>query len=231
MIDCTKTLQKEKGMNRIIRTWVIAWLAMPALTGLSVNAAWAETSVHKNYAKVNLGVNELTGGLDDAGYDAGFNAGATYGRYLAKYLVFEGSINSFQTNQDISGSSSIAGTYKRKDSIYVSSVLATLKGEIPVGPVTLFGGAGVGGYLVNLFTDVETSRQGDSDKNEDDFVFGVHLVAGGQYDITPRFFVGLEGMYRWTEDVDIEKNPAGVPVRIDGDLNGYTVTMLAGFRF
>jgi opacity protein-like surface antigen len=218
-------------MKRMIRTWVIAWLAIPAITSLAVNAAWADSSVHKNYAKVNLGVNEFTGGLDDAGYNAGVDVGAAYGRYLGKYMVLEGGINSFQTNQDISGSSSVAGTYEREDSIFVNSILATLKGEFPVGPVTLYGGAGVGGYFVNLFTDIETSRQGDFDKDDDDIVFGVHLVAGGHYDITPRFFVGVEGMYRWTEDIDIQQTAVDVPIQVEGDLNGYAVTLLAGFRF
>lgn len=218
-------------MDRMMKAGVIAWFTMTALTTIAVNAAWADSSEYKNYAKVNLGMNDHTGDLDDAGYDAGFDVGATYGRYLGRNITFEGGTNFFQTNQDIDGSNTAAGSYTRKDSIFVNSILATLKGEIPVGPVTLYGGAGVGGYFVTLYSDIETSRQGDYDKDDDDVVFGAHLVAGGHYDITPRFFVGVEGMYRWTGDVDIQDNSGSVPVQVEGDLNGYTVTALAGFRF
>lgn len=219
-------------MNRMIRIGVIAWLTVSTLAGLAANAAWADSNTHKNYVKVNLGANEFTGGLGDAGYNAGFDIGATYGRYLGNNMVIEGGINTYQTNQDISGSSSVAGTYKREDRIIVNSILATLKGEFPVGPVTLYSGAGVGGYFVNLHSDIETSRQDDDDeKDEDDVVFGAHLVAGGHYDLSSRFFVGVEGMYRWTGDVDIQDDSGSVPVTVEGDLNGYTVSMLAGFRF
>jgi len=100
-----------------------------------------------------------------------------------------------------------------------------------VGSVALYDGAGVGGYFVSLYSDIETSLQGDYDKDDDDIAFGAHIVAGGYYDITPRFFVGVEGMYRWTGDIDIQDKGA-VPVQVKGDLNGYTVTaVLAGFRF
>lgn len=218
-------------MDRMMKAGVIAWFTMTAFTTIAVNAAWADASEYKNYAKVNLGMSDHTGDLDDAGYGAGFDVGATYGRYLGNYLAIEGGTNFFQTNQKIDGSNTVAGSYTRKDSIFVNSLLATLKGEIPVGPVTLYGGAGVGGYFVTLYSDIETSRQGDYDKDDDDIVFGAHLVAGGHYDITPRFFVGVEGMYRWTGDVDIQDNSGSVPVQVEGDLNGYTMTVLAGFRF
>jgi opacity protein-like surface antigen len=215
-----------------MKAGVIAWLTMTALSTIAVNIAWAaDSSEYKNYVKVNLGMNDHTGDLDDAGYNAGVKFSGTYGRYLGKNLTIEGGVNNYQTNQKIEGSNTVAGSYTRKDTIFVRSILATLKGEFPVGPVTLYGGAGVGGYYVNLFSDIETSLQGDDKENNDDFVFGAHLVAGGHYDITPRFFVGVEGMYRWTGDVDIQDNSGSVPIKVKGNLNGYTVAALFGFRF
>jgi hypothetical protein len=38
-------------------------------------------------------------------------------------------------------------------------------------------------------------------------------------------------MYRWTEDIDIQQTAVDVPIQVEGDLNGYAVTLLAGFRF
>ena len=218
-------------MDRKIKVGVMVGFIVLFLSGMVASAARAGSSMYKNYTKVNLGMNDFTGDLDDADYNAGFDAGATYGRYLGRYLTIEGGINFFQTNQEFNGSNEVAGSYTRKDSIFVSSLLATLKGEFPVGPVTLYGGAGVGSYFVTLYTDIETSRIGSFDEDDDDVVFGAHLVAGGYYDITPRIFAGIEGMYRWTGDFEIQQNPATVPVQVEGNLNGYAATVSAGFRF
>lgn len=219
-------------MEGMMKAGVIAWLVATVTTAIAVNAGWAaEAGEYRNYAKVNLGINDHLGDLDDTGYDAGIDFGGSYGRYLGEHIAIEAGVNLFQTNQEIDGSNAVAGSYTRKDSLCVSSILATLKGEFPVGPITLYGGAGIGGYFATLFSDIETSRLGDFDRDGDDFVFGAHLLAGGHYDITPRFFVGVEGMARWTGDVDIEENAGSVPVQVAGDLNGYTVTALAGFRF
>jgi hypothetical protein len=62
-------------------------------------------------------------------------------------------------------------------------------------------------------------------------VFGVHVVAGANHDIPGRFFIGLEGMYRWTDDFDLSETVAHIPVEYSGDLSGFSVTVNAGFRF
>lgn len=218
-------------MNQLSNKQMCVWLSALVLLMLTVGSAWADSRVRKNYGKVNLGMNDLTGDLDEAGYDEGVAFSFNYGRYLTKNLVIEGGINYFQTNQDISGSTTVAGRYTRKDSIFVSSLLGTLKGEFPLGPVRFYGGAGVGVYFVSLYTDIETSRLGSFDEDDADVVFGAHVLAGAYYDITPRLFTGIEGMYRWTGDIDILKNTGTVPVEVDGNLNGYVLSVSAGFRF
>lgn len=209
----------------------VIWVCFLAFMSVTASAGWADSSVYKNYGKANLGMNDFTGDLDDAGYDEYGAFGITYGRYLGKNLVIEGGISYFQTDQDISGSNPTAGTYTREDSIFVNAISATLKGEFPVGPVRFYGGAGVGGYFVFLNTEIETSRLGSFNADDDDVVFGVHALAGAYYDITPRIFAGIEGMYRWTGNIDIIKNTGTVPVEIEGDLNGYVLSVSAGFRF
>jgi opacity protein-like surface antigen len=85
--------------------------------------------------------------------------------------------------------------------------------------------------VVALDSDIDTSTHGDFSVDDDDSVFGAHVVAGANYDITDRFFIGLEGMYRWTDDFDISETVALIPVEYNGDLSGFSVTINAGFRF
>jgi hypothetical protein len=59
----------------------------------------------------------------------------------------------------------------------------------------------------------------------------VHAVTGVNVDIWKRFFAVFEGMYRLTDDVDINESIAGIPVGLEGDLNGYAISLTAGFRF
>lgn len=184
-----------------------------------------------NYVMAGIGLNRPTGGLDDAGYDTGVATWITYGRVLGKYLAVEGTVDFFSTDQDISGTTPMAGNYTREDTIGVSALMVTLKGRFPAGPVMLFAGAGVGGYYVSLDSEVETSALGDYDVDDDDSVWGVHVVLGTTWDLTPRIFLGGQGLYRWTDYVDLDKRVGTVPFQLDWDLDGYAVTFLGGFRF
>jgi opacity protein-like surface antigen len=184
-----------------------------------------------NYGMVGVGLSRPTGGLDDAGFDTGLTTRITYGRVLSKHLVVEGSAEFLFTDDDSSGTTSVAGYYTREDTVGVSALMVTLKGRFPVGPVKLFAGAGVGGYYVSLDSEIETSALGDFDVDDDDSVWGVHVVLGATWDLTPRVFLGGQGLYRWTDDVNIDKRVGTVPVQLKGDLDGYAVTFLGGFRF
>jgi opacity protein-like surface antigen len=196
-----------------------------------LGTAGAQTGAYRNYGQVRGGWNGFDGDLDDADYDGGVNFAVAYGRYLTPYLVVEGGLDVFGTSNTIRGNTTSAGSYEREDSVAVVALLTTIKGELPAGPLTFFGGGGVGGYLLTLASDIDTARLGDFDKSASDTVFGVHAVAGVHYAITERFFAGVQGSYRWTEDVDISESVGTVPVRLEGDLNGYQVMLSAGFRF
>lgn len=218
-------------MKRTLRPGAMLLLFLSALAGLTLQTAWADSTGYRNYGRVGVGVNQFSADMDDAGYDAGITSNATFGRYLGKNLVFEGTVGYLYTDQDISGRTGVAGSYTRDDKIGVSSLLATLKGEIPIGPVTLSGGAGIGVYYAALNTEIETANLGSFDVDDDDTVFGVHLVVGGCYNITQRLFAAAEGLYRWTGDLKINKTTGTVPVQLRGDLEGFAVTLSAGYRF
>ncbi len=206
----------------------IAAVAFCAVTGIAGQAAATE---FKNYGMAGVGVNNPTGGLDDAGYGSDLATWVSYGRVLSENLVIEGTASFFFTDQDLSGTTAIAGYYTREDRINVSALLVTLKGQIPVGPVTLFAGAGLGGYYISLDSDIETSTIGDFSADDDDTVWGAHVVFGVTWDLTPRIFVGGQGLYRWTDDVSIDRRVGTVPVQFKGDLDGYAATISGGFRF
>lgn len=216
-------------MKKVNRRMSVVFVIV--FTAVMVSGAWAESVDYKNYGSLTIGMNQPTGDLDDAGYDAGVNIAATYGRYLAKNLVVEGSIGSFFADQDFSGRTSFTGNYTREDIVSTSSILGTMKGELPLGPVTLFAGGGVGLYLVILDSEIDTSRLGDLDADDSDSVFGAHVVVGGKFNITPRVFLGVEGLYRWTTEFDMRDSVGTIPVEVEGDLNGYAISFMGGFRF
>lgn len=213
--------------KRALILFIVA-AVLSALTGIAGNAAAMD---FKNYGMAGVGVHIPTGGLDDVGYDAGVTTWITYGRIIGDNLAIEGTAGFFFTDQDLNGTTAVAGYYTREDRMGVSAIMVTLKGQVPVGPVKLFAGAGLGGYYVSLDSDIETSAIGDFSVDDDDAVWGVHMVFGVTWDLTPRIFVGGQGLYRWTDDVDIEKRVGTVPVQFKGDLDGYAVTFSGGVRF
>jgi Outer membrane protein beta-barrel domain len=212
----------RKALNVLLVT------AFGILLGAPVSA---DVGNFRNYAMAGIGLNRPTGGLDDAGYDTGLNTGITYGRVLSENLVVEGTADFFFTDQDFSGTTSNAGYYTRDDTISVSALMITLKGQVPMGPVVLFAGGGIGAYYVSLDSEVETSQLGDFDVDDDDSVWGVHVAFGATWDLTGRIFLGGQGLYRWTDDVNIDKRVGTVPVRFKGDLDGYTVSFVGGVKF
>ncbi len=210
----------------------VALFAGMVLIGPNVTGAAASSDTYANYGRIGLGINSFSSNLDDDGYDAGANFSATYGRYLSQYLVVEGTLGYFHSDRDTTyGSTILAGAYNTEDSLDIGVVMGTVKVEVPLDRLALYTGVGVGGYSVTLESEIETALLGSFDTDDDDFVFGLHLVAGGNFDVTDRIFVGFEGMYRWTDDVDINNSVGTVPVLLTDNLNGFTFTATCGYRF
>lgn len=217
---------KKKMVALIAATTVV--IAFSASSGFS-----NEIEKPANYIAGGLGVFIPTSDLEDAGYDPGFNGSVAYGRYLTPHLILEGMVDFFGTTAESSGVDPSVGSYSRDDYIGTTGLLVTLKGEYPIGPVDLFGGAGVGFYGAFLSSEIDSDHLGTFTKKEDDFdsTFGAHVSLGGNYNITQILYVGLEGRYRWTGDVKMKETLGGIPVEHSGDLNGYSVAATFGFRF
>lgn len=203
-----------------------------ALSFVSATCAYSATGDFHNYGTVQLGVYEPTSDLDNGDYDTGFNGAVAYGRYFTPNLVGEAMIDYVGTSAEIDGENSTLGRYEQDNTISGTGLLLTLKGVLPAGPVDFYGGAGVGLYLVNLSIEIDSDTLGKFEEEDDsDIVFGAHLSAGANYNITDRFFVGLEGRYRWTGDAKVSDRVANVPVSYEGDLNGFSVAAAFGVRF
>lgn len=216
---------KKKMLVLIALTAVVVTVsAGPALS--------IDTEKRANYMVGSLGGYNPTGGLDDGGFESGMNTSVAYGRYLTSHLILEGMVDYFRAKAETTGADQALGNYSRDDQIGTTGLLVTLKGEYSVGSVDLFGGAGVGFYGAFLRSEIESDNLGTlSEKDDSDSTFGAHLSLGGNYNINEVLYVGVEGRYRWTGDVEMKEINGGLPVTYSGDLNGYSVAATFGFRF
>ena len=160
-----------------------------------------------NYLSIRAGLYTFTDGLKDATLATGFDGEVAYGRYLHPNLILEIATGYFHDGVNKGYGNSIKG----------EPILLTAKAVYPLHPVELYAGGGAGLYFTK-FHGLVNGIVGDKSDN----VFGAHVVAGVQYDISSRFFFGVEGRYIFTEKADY--------VVFKPRLDGYTVTGSFGFR-
>jgi outer membrane protein W len=65
----------------------------------------------------------------------------------------------------------------------------------------------------------------------EDIVFGGYLGLGVHYNITPRFFVGVEGKYLWTDRANPKDEYYDESLGVKFKLDGILATAVLGFRF
>ncbi|MDR3089527.1 MAG: hypothetical protein LBU39_06895 [Desulfobulbaceae bacterium] len=185
---------------------------------------------------------------DDSEVDTGFNGEIGYGFDLLPgpgLLAFEGSVGYFNAEQSEdyyynSGSPNYYGfqdRYEMEAQADVVPLSVSLKAGLESGPFTFYVGGGVDLFFVSMEVKYHNSyrddyyyydRHGYSD-DDNDVIFGGHVMAGTTFDINDRMFVGLEAKYLATDDMDMSFY-GGQDV-ITGDLNGVTVSGVFGFRF
>jgi hypothetical protein len=217
-------------MKQTQRVAIVAILFVTA-AAMACGTVWADDGQFRNYAIVDLGLFQPADDLDQSGFGTGINFSAAYGRYIAKYLIFEAGLGFYYTDRDFLGSAPIAGNYTQEDTIGVSPITVSLKGAFSTGSAEFYGGGGIGGYFLVLNSDITASNLGSFSVDDDDLVLGAHVVAGVNFNITKRFFIGVDGKYFWTDTVSITQRVADIPITYTGDLNGYTINFAFGFRF
>jgi outer membrane protein W len=182
-----------------------------------------------SYAVIKGGAYFPTGDLDDTEFDTGFNGEVAYGYYFQRNLALEIGVGYFET--EASFSSTVAGLpISEKDEIWVIPVTLTAKGVTSAEGFELYVGVGAGAYFVDFEADLTIAAVEDS-IDDDDVLIGGILVLGANVDITSNVFVGVEGKYLLTNDAEFEGAVFGVPVMVETDINGFTLTGNLGIRF
>jgi hypothetical protein len=154
-----------------------------------------------NYFALKAGAYFPTGDLEDDKFDTGFNGEVSYGRYLHPNFATEFGVGYLQSEDS-------------DQKVWAVPLTVTAKGLYSMEGLELFGGAGIGLYIAQA----EVGSQED-----DDTVWGGHVVAGTNIDINPTLFLGVEGKYIFTEEAEFFGGKT--------DFNGFTLTGNFGIRF
>jgi opacity protein-like surface antigen len=203
---------------------VIFMLSLPA-TSLAEHKKW------EGYLSFKGGAYFPTGDLEDYDFDSGFNGEVLLGMYVNKNLALEFGGGYFKTDASFSD----ATGFWEEDDVWVIPVIVNIKGVLPLKSVELFGGGGIGLYFANI--DVEGYDPdpliGPFSGDDNDAIFGGHLLAGFNIDLSDKVFIGVEGKYIFTANNRFfcEQVSCSEIHCAKINLDGFTLTGGLGFRF
>ena len=166
-----------------------------------------------------------------SGENAGFNGEIGYGLNLMPgpgLLALEGTIGYFRADQSDDYYIGFQNRYRVTFDADVVPLALSLKAGVETGPFTFYVGGGVDLLLVNMEMKYDNRYSRYSD-NDNETLWGGHVMAGATFELNPRMFIGLEAKYLATESMDMSFY--GGQTVLSGDLNGFTITGLFGFRF
>ena len=209
---------------------------------------FAEEQNPKNYLVFKGGV-YLPQHDEMKDYNDGFNGEIFYGRYFAKNFASELGIGYHKSSATFNYSTVISGSPISghvDDTIKVFDIIYTVKGIYQIGNLELFAGPGVGVYFAKSYIEGDlninippgfTASGPFSATSEWNTAFGYRFLVGGNYNITPGWFLGVEGKYFWatTKDPIILQSVTNALPRLVGSfgthLDGIDVTASLGWRF
>jgi len=205
----------------VLLTAVVFMVFVPA-------ASYAEHKRWDGYLSFKGGAYFPTGDLEDYDFDSGFNGEILLGMYFNKNLALEFGGGYFQTDASFR-----AGAFREEDEVWVIPVIANIKGVLPLKNIELFGGGGFGVYFANIDVEGYDPLIGNFSAEDDDAVFGGHILAGFNVDLSDKVFIGIEGKYIFTADNHFFCDQVGCSevncAKIN--LDGLTLTGGLGFRF
>jgi outer membrane protein W len=184
-----------------------------------------------NYFAAKAGLYTPTDDLEEDEFDSGFNGEVAFGHYFHPNVAFELGLGYFKTEANLSGRLPLAGSYTEDDEVTVIPLTATVKGAWSAGIAEFYGGGGVGLYTAEVEIYAVSQNLPPLSIRDEDTVFGVHLLAGVNFDITEKIFLGIEGKQIWTQQAAFEGVFLKVPVTTETNLDGFMVTGNIGFRF
>jgi opacity protein-like surface antigen len=204
---------------------------------MSSVASFAQDRTGQYYSTFKGGVYSPTGDLHDGDFDEGPAGEITMGYYINNNFATEFGIGYFRTESEHSETVSELGSVSELGwdvDLQVIPITATFKAVIPFDNVELYAGAGIGAYLYRVDVDVSESVtipgsgtiSGSFSDDDTSAVVGGHFVLGATFDISPKWFLGVEGKYLFTDEATAFDEDIEI-----GDLNGFTATGVIGYRF
>jgi len=193
-----------------VTTIITLCLALLLVLG---SAAYAEM----NKIDLKFGSFVPTGDLDDDDWDNGTGGEVAYTFMPVPEFGVQGSLGWHRTEID-------EGSTDATLDIVPATVSAV--GIFNANKFHLYGGGGIGYYFAELDADLGII----SDK-DDDSVFGYHLMAGLEYDITNLFYIGAEAKWMWTDEAEFKLEDQGLQTDYKADLDGNLYMGKIGFRF
>jgi opacity protein-like surface antigen len=199
-------------------------LFLPAivLALAAARPAMAEDTGARQYVSLKLGA-YFPQHDDTEDFDAGFNVETYYGRYFHKNYASELGIGFFKSDGEIkTATGSLDATLDVVDIVY------TIKGVYPVGKLELFLGPGIGLYFAKSNFTVASGTVTTNAESDWNTGFGLHVLAGANYNFRADWFLGLEGKYLFakTKDSIIPEGDAS-----GSHLDGVVASAVLGWRF
>ena len=213
--------------SALIVSLLLAVIFILSATGTSL----AEHKRWDGYLSFKGGAYFPTGDLEDYDFGTGFNGEIVVGMYANPNLALEFGGGYFRSDASFSD----ATGYWEDDDLWVIPVVINIKGVLPVKAVDLFGGGGLGLYFANI--DVKGYDPdpliGPFSGDDNDAIFGGHLLAGFNINLSDRVFIGVEGKYIFTANnrffcTDISSTEVSC-AKIN--LDGFTATGVLGIMF
>ena len=146
-------------------------------------------------------------------FDSGFNMEFALGHYFNPNVALEFSVGYLETSGSEAGVNADITSYP---------ILLSIKAVAPISGGELYALAGGGVYITNL----DASALGVN-VSSDDNPFGFHLGVGGNFNLSPNVFLGLEAKYFWVKS---SFDLLGV-TSVDVHMDGIQATANIGYRF
>jgi opacity protein-like surface antigen len=162
-------------------------------------------------------------------FDSGFNGEIAFGHYFHPNFALELGAGYFEVKPTYRSHYYYGGS-SEKDRIWVVPITLSLKPALQFPPFELYALGGGGLYIINVETSGNLGQTGSFSFSDNGSVFGAHLGAGLNWNITPRVAIGVEGKYIWAEK-KFEKTVNNTTVQVNADVQGFQTTLNLSFRF
>jgi len=173
-----------------------------------------------NYATLKLG-GYLPQSSDMEEFDNSFYGEIGFGHYFNQNWAVEMGVGYTKTNASASATSG-GTTASGSLDITIIPITLGLKGSVPMGGFTPYATAGIGLYYAKMEASLSVTGLGSASASENDTPVGFYLGLGGDFNISPNTFLGLEAKYFWAKPTFFDES---------GNLDGINLTANIGYRF